>query len=231
MNTSASRERAAKADWALYFVTDSAMAGGADKVPAQVAEAIEGGAHVIQVRDKDLDDDAFVELARQVRDVAREVGEQHGREITVIVNDRVEAARELGLDVHVGQGDMPASQVRELLGAEAIIGVSVSNAEQLEGVIAEGSADVVGIGPIWNTATKTDTDPAVGLEQLASLTTRAHEAGIVAVAIGGISIRNASEVAATGCDGICVVSAIAGSEDPATSATFLRREFVMNQPL
>ena len=98
MNTSASRERAAKADWALYFVTDSAMAGGADKVPAQVAEAIEGGAHVIQVRDKDLDDDAFVELARQVRDVAREVGEQHGREITVIVNDRVEAARELGLD-------------------------------------------------------------------------------------------------------------------------------------
>ncbi len=231
MSASASRTRAAQADWALYFVTDSAMAGGADKVPGQVAEAIEGGAHVIQVRDKHLDDAAYLELARKVRDVAREVGEQHGREIIVIANDRVEAARELGLDVHVGQGDMPAAKVREMLGAEAIVGVSVSNAEQLEAVIAEGHADVVGIGPIWNTATKTDTEPAVGLEGLASLTARAHEAGIVSVAIGGISIRNAGEVAATGCDGICVVSAIAASEDPATSATFLRREFVMNQPL
>lgn len=231
MTASASRERASQVDWALYFVTDSVMAGGAKNVPAQVAEAIEGGAHVIQVRDKHLDDAAYLELARKVRAVAREVGERHGREITVIVNDRVEAARELGLDVHVGQADMPASQVREILGPEAIIGVSVSNAKQLEEVIAEGVADIVGIGPIWTTATKTDTDPAVGLAGLESLTARAHEAGIVSVAIGGISIRHASEVAATGCDGICVVSAIAASEDPAMSATFLRREFVMNQPL
>ncbi|MDO5645686.1 MAG: thiamine phosphate synthase [Dermabacter sp.] len=225
------RARAQAADWALYFVTDTAMAGGVDGVCAQVAEAIHGGAHVIQVRDKHLDDAAFTDLARRVQGVAAEVGAEHGREILVIVNDRVQIARELGLDVHVGQSDVPAADVRALLGPGAIVGLSVSTPAELEAAIAEGAADVVGIGPIWVTDTKTDTGDAVGLDALARLTARAHEASLVAVAIGGIGIRNAADVAATGVDGICVVSAIALADDPALAATFLRRQFVMHQPL
>lgn len=225
-----SRERAARADWALYFVTDTAMAGGAQNVPAQVAEAIEGGAHVIQVRDKTMSDAEYLELARSVQAAARDAGEAVGREILVFANDRVEVARELGLEIHVGQSDLPAREVRELVGNDAIVGVSVSTLQQLEDVIADGVADVVGIGPVWATATKTDTDSAVGLDGLTQLAARAREASIASVAIGGITIPHAADVAGTGVDGICVVSAIAKSDDPALAATFLRREFVMNQP-
>lgn len=225
-----SRARAAAADWALYFVTDTAMAGGPSGVPAQVTEAIEGGAHVIQVRDKDATDEQYLELARAVRDAAYAAGDEVGREILVFANDHVEAAKELGLDIHVGQSDMPAAKVREIVGPDCVIGVSVSTEEQLAQVVRDGVADAVGLGPVWDTATKTDTDSALGLTGTARLAAQAKEAGLVSAAIGGITIRNAASVAATGVDGICVVSAIAAAEDPALAATFLRREFVMNQP-
>lgn len=222
-------ERTAHADWALYFVTDSAMAGGREKVPAQVHAAIEGGAHVIQVRDKDASPSEYRELAQAVRDAARAAGNEVGRDILVFANDRVEAAKELGLEAHVGQSDMPASTARDLLGPEAIIGVSVSSEAELQQVIDEGIANLVGLGPVWDTATKTDASAALGLDGLRRLATLARAHGLVSVAIGGITIKNASEVAAAGVDGICVVSAIAKAEDPALAATFLRREFVMNQ--
>lgn len=226
-----SRERAASADWALYFITDTALAGGPDQVVQQVRDAIDGGAHVIQVRDKHLDDATFRDLAAAVAAAAREKGEEVGRRIDVFVNDRVGIAAELGLHVHVGQGDEDPAAVREAVGPAAMIGVSCSRREHLEAAIAAGHCDVVGLGPVWATPTKTDADVPLGTDGLAALAARAHEAGLKAVAIGGVTARTAADVAATGVDGACVVSAIAGSDDPALAATFVRREFVMNQPL
>lgn len=232
---SPSRERARSTDWALYFITDTSLAGGAQHVPDQVRDAVEGGAHVIQVRDKHGSDDDFRALTEAVLAAAREMSEEIGRDIPVIVNDRVEIAAELGCDVHVGQRDLASrhlsiGDIRSRVGERAIVGVSASTAEELEQIIASGHADVVGLGPIWDTATKPDAQAALGIEGLSPLVQRAHEAGLIAVAIGGITARTAASVAAAGVDGICVISAIAGAEDPALAATFIRREFVMNQP-
>ena len=228
MNTS--RQRAEHTDWSLYFITDTAMAGGLTRVTRHVEQAIEGGAHVIQVRDKHASDDEYRELATAVRDAALRQGEELGRDIRVFVNDRVHIAHDLGLDIHVGQSDMPDTRVREILGERTMIGVSVSTMQELETAIEHGIADVVGIGPVWETSTKTDTQAAVGLDTLTEMASRAREARLASVAIGGITIRNASAVAATGVDGICAISAIATADDPALAATFLRREFIMNLP-
>lgn len=237
-SSAARRERVRSTDWALYFITDTPLAGGRENVPRQVRAAIEGGAHVIQVRDKTASDDEFRALALSVIAAVGEMGEEIGRSIPVIVNDRVQIAAELGCDVHVGQEDLAgpsgstgsAAAVRALVGESALVGVSASTAEELEAIIADGTADIVGLGPVWDTATKPDAQAPLGIEGLRPLVARAHEAGLTAVAIGGITARTAAHAAVTGVDGICVISAIAGAEDPALAATFIRREFVMNQP-
>lgn len=206
-------------DYRLYLVTDSRLPGGYERVPAVVAEAIAGGVSVVQVRDKELDDDTFAHLARAVEKVAR----PHG--VPVLVNDRVEIAVELGLGVHVGQQDMALDEVRALVGEAVPVGLSVSNTAELEAIEAcQTRPDYVGLSPLCETPTKTDTAAALGYEGTRRLAARAHVMGLAAVAIGGINHDNIRQARATGVDGVCVVSAIMAAADPRAAARQLLKE-------
>lgn len=212
---------AAGVDWRLYHVTDTALSGGPGGVARVVEQAVLGGAGVIQVRDKELDDAAFTALTLDCLAAVGRAFEQTGRRAAVFVNDRLTVAAELGLHVHLGQSDGDPARARRLLGDDLLIGLSVSNPAQLEAALDdEPTADVLGLSPVWATPTKTDTDPPLGLAGTSSMAAAA--AGRAAsVGIGGINAANAAEVIATGVDGICVVSAIAAAPDPRAAAAQL----------
>jgi thiamine-phosphate pyrophosphorylase len=213
-------------DLTLYLVTDTELCRPrpiADVVRAAVA----GGARTVQVRDKTASRRELLELTRAVlAAVAAEPG------VVVVVNDAVDVALLAGADgVHLGQDDLPAGEVRALLGPDRLLGLSVSSAEELAVAVAlpEGTVDLVGIGPVHGTPTKPDAGRPLGTPGVAELAGVARAAGLAAVAIGGIDAGNAAEVAATGVDGICVVSAICTAADPAAAARDLRRSFASAQ--
>lgn len=204
-------------DWRLYFVTDTGLCGGADRVPWVVEQAVLGGAGIVQVRDKDLPDDEFLALTRAVALANERAFAASGRRAAVVVNDRVNIAAELGLHLHLGQSDGDIHEARRRLGTGVTIGLSVSTPAQLDAALADPAADVVGLSPIWATPTKTDTDPALGLDGARTLV-RLAAGRVRTVAIGGINAGNARSVIGTGVDGVCAVSAIAASPDPRAAA-------------
>jgi thiamine-phosphate pyrophosphorylase len=207
------------ADLALYLVTDTVLCRPrpvADVVRAAVA----GGARTVQVRDKTASRRELLELTRAV--LAAVAGEPG---VTVVVNDAVDVALLAGADgVHVGQDDLPAGEVRRLLGPDRLLGLSVSSPAELDvaRALPEGTVDLVGIGPFRGTPTKPDAGAPLGAEGVGQLARAARAAGLRSVAIGGIDAANAEEVAATGVDGVCVVSAICTAADPAAAARALR---------
>ncbi|MFC7375111.1 thiamine phosphate synthase [Brachybacterium sp. GCM10030268] len=217
------------ADFSLYHVTDSALSGGIDAVPGVVLAAVRGGAGAIQLRDKDASDADLLELVRACRErLASELGPR-AQKVPLFVNDRLGVAEAARCHLHVGQSDVAAAAAREVLGEELMIGLSAGTAGQVRAALAEDTADVLGIGPIRATATKADAAPPLGLEGLGECLDPWRQARHVsaasaplAVAIGGIDHRLAPEIAATGVDGLCVVSAIAAAPDPAAAAGRLR---------
>jgi thiamine-phosphate pyrophosphorylase len=147
--------------------------------------------------------------------------------VRVVVNDALDVALLAGADgVHVGQDDLPAAEVRALIGPDRLLGLSVSSRAELDAALAlpTGTLDLVGLGPVWGTPTKPDAGPALGPAGVAELASAARARRLAAVAIGGISHDRAAEVAATGVDGICVVSAVCTAADPAAAARKLRDE-------
>ena len=203
----------------LYLVTDTALCAPRS-VPEVVAAAVAGGVTAVQVRDKNAGRRDLLALTRAVQAVL--VPTPHVR---LVVNDAVDVALLAGADgVHVGQDDLPAAEVRALLGEEALIGVSVSSDAELDGVLAlpAGTVDLVGIGPVRATPTKPDAGTALGLDGTRELAGRARAGGLTAVAIGGIHAGTAAAVGATGVDGICVVSDVCAAADPAVAARALR---------
>ena len=197
-------------DLSVYLVTDPALGGGR-ALEDIVAQAIAGGATMVQLRDPDAKGRALAETGRRLLAVTR------ARTIPLIVNDRVDIAFAIGADgVHLGQSDMDAIAARNLLGPDAIIGLSVANAHELEASRnAVGAVDYLGVGPVFTTGTKTDAGDAIGLEGI-SWMRRAVELPLVA--IGGIKAENTAGVIAAGCDGVAVVSAIVAAPDPAAAA-------------
>ena len=139
----------------------------------------------------------------------------------LFVNDRLEVATQLGTHLHIGQSDGDPARIRARLGPGRLLGISVSSRSELEAVVLGGHADVIGLSPVWDTSTKTDTAAALELGGVRELLA-AKPAELPAVAIGGITIANAAEVIATGVDGICVVSAIAAAACPREAAAQLR---------
>jgi thiamine-phosphate pyrophosphorylase len=203
----------------LYLVTDTALCAPRS-VPAVVAAAVAGGVTAVQVRDKAASRRDLLALTRAVQAVLTD-----RPDVRLIVNDAVDVALLTGAHgVHVGQDDLPAAEVRALLGPEPLIGVSVGDAEDLAAVLAlpPGTVDLVGLSPVWATPTKPDAGTGLGLAGVRRLAAGARAGGLVSVAIGGISAGNAADVAATGVDGICVVSDICTAADPAGAARRLR---------
>lgn len=208
-------------DWRLYYVTDPDLSGGRDRVAHTVEQAVLGGATVVQFRDKNADDDTFRKGVLACREAIESAVAKGAAGAELFVNDRLGIAVELGTHLHIGQSDGDPAVVREALGPDRLLGVSVSSRAELDTIAAIGCADVVGLSPVWSTTTKTDTAPALGLEGVRELLA-ARPAGLPAVAIGGINATNAAEVIATGVDGICVVSAIAAATRPREAAARLK---------
>jgi len=188
----------------LYFVTDRSLCG--DKPLTDVIlQAIRGGAACIQLREKDVTTRFFVEEARQIKALMAPF------RVPLIINDRLDVALAVKADgVHVGQDDMPYEIARELMGPEAIIGISVETWEDVQR--AEGlDVDYLGVSPVFATPTKTDTKEPWGLEGLIRI--RAFSRHPL-VAIGGLNPSNAGAVVMAGADSVAVVSAICASPDP-----------------
>lgn len=194
----------------LYFVCE-AMPRGADPEPLLRA-ALGGGADIVQLRDKQVDRELLERSARTFRRLC----DTHGA--LFVVNDDPYLARACGADgVHVGQDDMPPEEARDVLGPEAIVGLSTHSAEQLA-ASAAAPVDYVSAGPIWETPTK-EGRPGVGLEYVRHAAERAPHPFF---AIGGIDTTNAAEVVAAGARRLCVVRAIRDAGDPLAAAEALR---------
>ena len=178
----------------------------------QVAAAIDGGAGLVQLREKHLDEAAFLAEAERFVALCREKG------AVSIINDDVDIAARTGADgVHVGQEDLAAGRVRELLGPDKLIGVSAHSVEEALAAQAAG-ADYLGVGAAFVTGTKTDATP-ITRETIRAITAAVD---IPVVAIGGISAGNILELADCGLDGVAVVSALFAQPDVRAAAAELR---------
>lgn len=186
------------ADIRLYPLTDTRLSGLSHA--KQVARLSEGGARLIQLREKYLSPSEFYDQALEAMRVARSRG------VKIIINDRVDVAMAVEADgVHLGQDDFPPQAARRLLGDSAIIGFSTHSVEQAIQATAMG-VDYIAIGPIFSTSTKDNPDPIVGLIGLKQV--REAVPKIPIVAIGGIASENATEVIEAGADAVAVISAV-----------------------
>jgi thiamine-phosphate pyrophosphorylase len=193
-----------------------------------VRAAVAGGVTAVQVRDKFLSRRDLLALVRAVQSAVLD-----SPQVRVVVNDAVDVALLARADgVHIGQDDLPVAEVRALIGPDRLLGLSVSSRAELDAALAlpVGTVDVVGLGPVWGTSTKPDAGPALGLAGIGELASLARGRDLAAVAIGGIGDDRAAEVAATGVDGICVVSALCTAADPAAVARRLRAEIDRGRP-
>jgi thiamine-phosphate pyrophosphorylase len=189
-------------DLRCYVVTDTAMCG-ARGVPAVVADAVAGGATMIQVRDP-------AATARELTSLVTAVLHVVARRVPVIVNDRVDVALAAGADgAHLGQSDLDPLVARRL-GPDLILGLSVTSLAEARAAQA-APVDLLGVGPVFVTATKPDAAAPLGFTGLAEI---CAASSIPCVAIGGLSASDAPTVRAAGAAGICVVSAVCAAPDP-----------------
>lgn len=196
----------------LYAVTDSRWLDG-QSLAAAVAEAIVGGATMVQLREKGASTVDLARLARAVAPVCRVAN------VPLVVDDDIEAVKMSGVDgVHVGQSDATCAEARAILGPDAIVGVSVRTTEEARAAEAAG-ASYLGVGAVFGTDTKADAD-AVPLEALADI---CRAVAIPVVAIGGITAARVPGLAGTGIDGVAVVSALFSAPDIEQAAEELRR--------
>ena len=181
----------------LYAVTDRHWLNG-QTLYEQVEEALKGGATFIQLREKDLTEEEFLEEAKKIQQLCKKY------RVPFIINDNVKLAKEIDADgVHVGQSDMEAGAVREKLGPDKILGVSARTVEQAL-LAQERGADYLGVGAVFATGSKADA------AELPHETLKAicEAVSIPVVAIGGITAENISQLKGTGICGVAVISAI-----------------------
>jgi thiamine-phosphate pyrophosphorylase len=198
----------------LYVIVDPDACAGRDTV-AVARLALEGGARVVQWRDKRRDKGDQLAEARAIAALCRE------HAAAFIVNDHADLALACGADgVHLGQHDLPIDAVRPIVGPDAIIGVSTNNADEARAAEAAG-ADYVAVGAIFATATKALTR-AANVDRLREVKAAVP---VPVVAIGGIHAGNIASVVAAGADAAAVISAVCGAEDVRAAAARLAGAF------
>ena len=186
----------------LYAVTDRMWLNGRSLADC-VRQAIQGGATFVQLREKKAQFAEVVELGRELAAICRSAG------VPFVIDDDVEAALACGADgVHVGQDDMACARARELLGPDAIVGVSAQTVEQALQAQADG-ADYLGVGALIPTPTKPDAVDVTREELMAIC----GAVDIPVVGIGGLNVRTIPQIAGCGADGAAVVSAIFAADD------------------
>ena len=186
----------------LYVITDRSWIEESS-LEEQVEEALKGGATFIQLREKHLSDDEFLEQAKKIKHITGKY------KIPFVINDNVRIAIKSDADgIHIGQDDMNASKVRELIGNDKIIGVSANTVETAL-LAQEQGADYIGVGAAFKTSTKKDAN-IISLETIKDI---CNSVDIPVVAIGGIDEENALNLKNSGIDGICCISAIFSKEN------------------
>ena len=188
----------------LYAVTDQMWLKEGETLGDVVESVLQNGATFLQIREKDLAQDAFEAEAERLKTLCA----QHG--VPFVVNDSVEIALQCDADgVHVGQSDIKGRDIRAMIGPDKILGISAGTVK--EAVAAEkAGADYIGVGAIFTTSTKKNARNMT-MEQLKEIVS---SVSIPVVAIGGISAENILQLRGSGVDGVAVVSAIFAAEDP-----------------
>ncbi len=200
-------------DLTLYLVTDRTLAKGRG-LNDIVRAAVAGGVSCVQLREKQCSTRQFIDLARSLRSTLQSMN------IPLIINDRLDIALAIEADgVHLGQDDMEIRDARKLVPAGFIIGISAESLEDAIRAEWEG-ADYIGISPVFQSGTKTDTACPLGLTGVKLIRSAVK---MPIVGIGGINRENAASVISAGADGIAVVSAIVSADDPQHAAGELRQ--------
>ena len=196
----------------LYAVTDRAWTGK-QSLYEQVEAALKGGVTCVQLREKELDAETFLAEAVEIATLCKKY------EVPFFINDNVDIAIKCKADgIHVGQEDMMAAQVRQKVGEDVMIGVSVHSVEEALEAVKNG-ADCLGVGAIFSTSTKTDVDvlPKEVLKDIC------EAVDVPVVAIGGIGKGNMLELSDTKVNGVALVSAIFAAEDIESECRLLRK--------
>ena len=202
-------------DLSLYLVLDPELCGGAAGMVETARQAALNGATVVQLRAPDWKKRQWLETAIELKRVLAPYG------VPLIINDQVDVALAVDADgVHVGPFDLPPNVVRELIGPDKWLGLSVTNADELR-AIPQAGVDYLGIGPVFGAGVKKDAAPACGLPAFADMVAAS---ALPVVAIGGIQLANCASLIEAGADGVAVVSAICGKDDPARATAGLREE-------
>jgi len=201
-------------EFRLYVITDERFHPGRDLLTV-MEEALQGGADVIQLRDKTGTKREILRKAKALRALTKKYG------ALFIVNDHIDVALAAEADgVHLGQDDLPLAEARRIMGHNRIIGISTHSIEEAREA-ERGGADYIGVGPVFPTKTKADVVNPVSVSYVRQA---AAEIRIPFVAIGGIKLHNVDEVLSAGATRICAVSEIVGSRDvKGTCEAFLRK--------
>ena len=198
-------------DYSVYLVTDRRNKTD-DEFLNIIEEAIKGGTTIVQLREKTASTKEFYDLALKVKEITSRYG------VPLLINDRIDIALAVDSEgVHIGQDDMPADIAREIIGEDKILGVSASTVEEAKKAEID-SADYIGSGAVFPTATKDDAD-SVSEEELKEIV---DSIDIPVVAIGGITVENAHTLKGSGIAGVSVVSAIMSAEDPKEASEKLK---------
>jgi thiamine-phosphate pyrophosphorylase len=195
----------------LYIITDEAIAGLSHAEIAQ--QAIEGGADVIQLRDKSRCCSELCQVGRVLRSITEKTG------TLLIINDRLDAALACGADgVHLGQDDMRVDTARQIAPPGFIIGISAGTVEEAKEAEQDG-ADYIAVSPVFSTTSKDNAGPGHGLDRLREIS---RNVSIPVIGIGGINADNVGDVIAAGADGVAVISAVVGARDITAAARKIR---------
>jgi thiamine-phosphate pyrophosphorylase len=196
----------------LYPILDTeSLAGRGLALPIAADAFLDGGAGILQIRHKGHWSRDIFDAAREVARLCREAGAE------LVINDRADFAMLLEAGLHVGQDDLPPRACRQLLGSEAVIGLSSHNSRQLAAAGGE-PVDYVALGPVFATGSKGQPDPVVGIGEVRRLR------GLIGkplVAIGGITLENALEVLRVGADSVAVIAGLL--PQPATAGALRKR--------
>ena len=200
-------------DLSLYLVLDPGLCGGFDGMVATALASVRTGATVVQLRAPGWKKRELVNCARALKKTLAPYS------VPLIIDDDADVCLAADADgLHVGQRDLAIHDARAIIGPDRILGLSVSNLEELAGADA-AVTDYLGVGPIFATSTKPDAAPAMGYDGLTAITSATS---LPTVAIGGIKAAHAADIIRAGADGIAVVSAICGQADPATATAKLK---------
>lgn len=196
-----------------YVVSDRTWLQGRS-LHTVMQQCIDGGATFLQLREKTLDHERFLQEANDIKRVAKKA------KIPFVINDDVSIFREVDADgIHIGQDDGNVADLRASIGAHKILGVSVQTVEQACKAQQDG-ADYLGVGSVFTTTTKLDAD-AVSFETLQAICASVQ---IPVIAIGGIHLKNIKQLAHSGIDGVAVISAILASDNIIQAIQTIKQE-------